>query len=138
MGVAFIAGKYPMMRLRQLVVRPVRRRRSRTSTGAPSCSPATSCTPGSSGNLWVVPEKSKAKSLAYDFIDITMTPEIQNLLGNNGGVPVAADPSAITDPKNKELIDELQHAQRAATAWRSTRTGRCPATTTCWSPASRS
>jgi raffinose/stachyose/melibiose transport system substrate-binding protein len=60
--------------------------------------------PGSSGNLWVVPAKSKSKSLAYDFIDITMKPEIQNLLGNSGGVPVAADPAKITDPKNKELI----------------------------------
>jgi raffinose/stachyose/melibiose transport system substrate-binding protein len=63
--------------------------------------------PGSSGNLWVVPQSSKAKSLAYDFIDITMQPEVQNLLGNNGGVPVAADPSAITDPKNKELNDNF-------------------------------
>lgn len=63
--------------------------------------------PGSSGNLWVVPEKSKAKALAYDFIDITMKPEIQNLLGNNGGVPVAADPAQVTDPKNKELIDNF-------------------------------
>jgi raffinose/stachyose/melibiose transport system substrate-binding protein len=63
--------------------------------------------PGSSGNLWVVPSKSKAKSLAYDFIDITMKPEVQNLLGNSGGVPVAADPNAITDAKNKELIDNF-------------------------------
>jgi raffinose/stachyose/melibiose transport system substrate-binding protein len=60
--------------------------------------------PGSSGNLWVVPTKSKSKSLAYDFIDITMKPEIQNLLGNSGGVPVAADAAKITDPKSKELI----------------------------------
>ncbi|MFI1996164.1 extracellular solute-binding protein [Actinoplanes sp. NPDC020271] len=69
--------------------------------------PGNTLHPGSSGNLWVVPEKSKAKALAYDFIDITMTPEIQNLLGNNGGVPVAADPSAITDAKNKELIENF-------------------------------
>jgi len=63
--------------------------------------------PGSSGNLWVVPSKSKAKSLAYDFIDITMKPEIQNLLGNSGGIPVAADASKITDAKSKELIDNF-------------------------------
>lgn len=67
--------------------------------------PGNTLHPGSSGNLWVVPEKSKAKSLAYDFIDITMSPEVQALLGNSGGVPVAADPSAITDPKNKELVE---------------------------------
>ncbi|MEU8659831.1 hypothetical protein [Actinoplanes philippinensis] len=36
--------------------------------------------PGSSGNLWVVPAKAKDKTLAYDFIDITMKPEIQRLL----------------------------------------------------------
>jgi raffinose/stachyose/melibiose transport system substrate-binding protein len=59
---------------------------------------------GSSGNLWVVPENSKAKDLAYDFIDITMRPEIQAILGNNGGLPVAATPADITDPKSQELI----------------------------------
>ncbi|KUL33380.1 extracellular solute-binding protein [Actinoplanes awajinensis] len=69
--------------------------------------PGNTLHPGSSGNLWVVPEKSKAKALAYDFIDITMSPEVQNLLGNSGGVPVAADPAAITDAKNKELIENF-------------------------------
>jgi raffinose/stachyose/melibiose transport system substrate-binding protein len=62
---------------------------------------------GSSGNLWVVPTSSKAKSLAYDFIDITMRPEIQALIGNNGGVPVAADASQISDPKDKKLIENF-------------------------------
>ncbi|MGI5241257.1 extracellular solute-binding protein [Dactylosporangium sp. CA-139066] len=66
--------------------------------------PGTKLHPGSSGNLWVVPAKAKNKSLAYDFIDITMKPEIQNLLGNSGGIPVAADTSKITDAKSKELI----------------------------------
>lgn len=59
---------------------------------------------GSSGNLWVVPERAKNKDLAYEFIDITMRPEIQAILGNNGGLPVAADPSDITDEKSQELI----------------------------------
>ncbi|MFC4057931.1 ABC transporter substrate-binding protein [Planomonospora corallina] len=62
---------------------------------------------GSSGNIWVVPENAKNKDLAYDFIDITMKKEIQNLLGNSGGIPVAADPAAITDPKSKELIENF-------------------------------
>lgn len=59
---------------------------------------------GSSGNLWVVPENAKNKELAYKFIDITMRPEIQAIIGNNGGVPVAAEPADITDPKSQELI----------------------------------
>ena len=68
---------------------------------------------GSSGNIWVVPTASKNKALAEDFIDITMRPEIQNLIGNNGGVPVAADAGAITDPKNKELIDNFNKVNAA-------------------------
>jgi raffinose/stachyose/melibiose transport system substrate-binding protein len=66
--------------------------------------PGATMSPGSSGNIWVVPEKAENKDLAYKFIDITMSKDIQNLMGNHGGVPVAADESAITDPKSKELI----------------------------------
>jgi raffinose/stachyose/melibiose transport system substrate-binding protein len=66
--------------------------------------PGTDLHLGSSGNLWVVSEKSENKELAYDFIDVTMSEEIQNLLGNNGGIPVAADPAAITDERSQELI----------------------------------
>ena len=36
-----------------------------------------------------------------------MRPEIQAILGNNGGVPVAADTSKITDEKSKELIENF-------------------------------
>ncbi|WP_371548837.1 extracellular solute-binding protein [Streptomyces sp. NBC_00554] len=66
--------------------------------------PDSNLTLGSGGNLWVVPKGAKNKDLAYDFIDITMSKKIQNLLGNKGGVPVAADPAAITDPQAKSLI----------------------------------
>jgi len=69
--------------------------------------PGTDLTPGSAGNMWVVPEHAKNKELAEKFIDITMRPEIQAILGNNGGVPVAADVSAITDAKSKELIENF-------------------------------
>ena len=60
---------------------------------------------GSAGNLWVVPENADNKDLAYQFIDITMRPEIQALIGNNGGLPVAANVDDITDPKSQELIE---------------------------------
>lgn len=69
--------------------------------------PGTDLYLGSSGNLWVVSERSENKELAYDFIDITMSEEIQNLLGNNGGIPVAADPDAITDERSRELIENF-------------------------------
>ena len=66
--------------------------------------PGAQMAPGSSGNIWVVPENAENKDLAYKFIDITMSPEIQALIGNNGGIPVAADEADITDEKSKELI----------------------------------
>ncbi|CAG7646550.1 ABC transporter substrate-binding protein [Actinacidiphila bryophytorum] len=69
--------------------------------------PGSKLTPGSGGNLWVVPKNAKNKQLAYDFIDITMKKGVQNALGNNGGIPVAADPSAITDPQSKALIGDF-------------------------------
>jgi raffinose/stachyose/melibiose transport system substrate-binding protein len=59
---------------------------------------------GSSGNLWVVPENAANKDLAYKFIDVTMRPEIQAIIGNNGGLPVAANEADITDEKSAELI----------------------------------
>lgn len=69
--------------------------------------PGSNMTLGSSGNLWVVPQGAENKELAYDFIDITMSKKIQNLLGNKGGIPVAADTSAITDPQSKSLISDF-------------------------------
>ncbi|MEV5435806.1 extracellular solute-binding protein [Streptomyces sp. NPDC052682] len=69
--------------------------------------PGSDLTLGSGGNLWVVPKGAENKELAYDFIDITMSEKIQNLLGNKGGVPVAADPKAITDPRAKALIADF-------------------------------
>ncbi|MFJ8469101.1 ABC transporter substrate-binding protein [Streptomyces swartbergensis] len=69
--------------------------------------PDSDMTAGSGGNLWVVPKGAENKELAYDFIDITMSKKIQNLLGNKGGVPVAADPAAITDPRAKALIADF-------------------------------
>lgn len=63
--------------------------------------------PGSSGNLWVVPEASQNKDLAYEFIDITLRPEIQALMGNSGGVPVAAEEADITDEESLALVENF-------------------------------
>ena len=106
MGVAFSQGKFPIMISGSWWYGRFAKEIKNFAWGT-FLFPGNKLHPGSSGNLWVVPEKSKAKALAYDFIDITMKPEIQALLGNNGGVPVAADAAQITDPKNKELIDNF-------------------------------
>ena len=96
--------RLPDLLLGQLVVRPLHRPRSTTSSGARSSSPRPSCPRAPRATCGSSPRSAKNKELAYEFIDITMRPEIQALLGNNGGVPVAADPADITDEKSKELI----------------------------------
>jgi raffinose/stachyose/melibiose transport system substrate-binding protein len=105
-GIAFIGGKFPMMfsgswwygRLEKEI---------KNFDWDTFLWPGSRLTLGSSGNLWVVPKGSKNTALAYDFIDITMRKDIQNTLANNGGVPVAADPAGVTDPRNKKLIQNF-------------------------------
>ena len=66
--------------------------------------PGTTLTPGSGGNIWVVPVKSKQPELAQKFIDITMSPEVQALLGESGGLPVAANTADVTNADAQQLI----------------------------------
>jgi raffinose/stachyose/melibiose transport system substrate-binding protein len=106
MGTSFIAGTYPLMvsgswwfgRLTEEI----------PFTWGQGLFPGNDMHPGSSGNLWVVPENAKNKDLAYDFIDITLRPEVQEILGQTGGLPVAGDSSAITDPKVKEMTENFE------------------------------
>jgi raffinose/stachyose/melibiose transport system substrate-binding protein len=46
--------------------------------------------------------------LAEDFIDITLTTPIQNIMGRAGGLPVAADPTAISDPALQTFNQNFQ------------------------------
>jgi len=108
MGTAFIAGKYPIMvsgswwfgRLQTEV----------KFNWGQFLFPGNQFNAGSSGNLWVVPASAKNKDLAYDFIGTTLRPEVQDILGQNGGLPVSGDPSTITDPATKVFTQNFQTA----------------------------
>jgi raffinose/stachyose/melibiose transport system substrate-binding protein len=66
-------------------------------------------TAGSAGNMWVVPQGSKNKDLAYDFIATTMSPQIQDKLRDAGGVPLVDSGSPSTAaPQIKELTDNFK------------------------------
>ena len=105
MGVSFINGTYPIMvsgswwfgRLAQEI----------QFDWAQTLFPENALHPGSSGNIWVVPTNADSKTLAEDFIDITLRPEVQDVLGEKGGLPVAGDPSKITDPKTAEMTQNF-------------------------------
>ncbi|KAB2349523.1 extracellular solute-binding protein [Actinomadura rudentiformis] len=102
-GLAFMGGKFPIMFSGSWWFGRVKS--DAKFNWSISNWPEAKMSPGSGGNHWVVPKGSKNKELAYDFIDITMKKGIQNALGNAGGIPVAADASAITDAKTKKLIE---------------------------------
>jgi raffinose/stachyose/melibiose transport system substrate-binding protein len=106
MGVAFMSGKFPIMMSGSWWYGRVQS--TATFDWDSALFPGSDLALGSSGNLWVVPESSENKELAYDFIDITMKKANQELLGNSGGIPVAADPASITDEKSKHLIEDYQ------------------------------
>jgi raffinose/stachyose/melibiose transport system substrate-binding protein len=73
--------------------------------------PGSRMTLGAGGNNWVVPTKAKNKKLAEDFIDITMSPKIQKLIGEEGNVPLAAKADEITNPKSRQLINAFDQDQ---------------------------
>lgn len=107
MGTSFIGGKYPMMVSGSWwfgrLVKEV------PFTWGQFLFPGNDLHPGSSGNLWVVPENAKNKDLAYDFIDTTLRPEVQEVLAQAGGLPVASeDTASITDDKTRELTENFQ------------------------------
>jgi len=102
-GTAFIAGKYPIFFSGSWWYGRFQSEITKYQWGT-FLFPGAKMSPGSAGNMWVVPENAKNKGLAEKFIDITMSDKIQALIGNNGGVPVAAKTSDITDEKSKELI----------------------------------
>lgn len=104
-GTAFISGEYPMFFSGSWWYGRFKNEITSYDWGT-FLFPGADFTMGSAGNHWVVPETAKNKDLAYKWIDITMRPEIQNLIGNNGGIPLVVDESAITDEKSKELLTQ--------------------------------
>ncbi|MGO1259906.1 MAG: ABC transporter substrate-binding protein, partial [Brachybacterium sp.] len=105
MGTAFISGTYPIMFsgswwFGRLVA-------EMTDEWGQFLFPGSDLTIGSSGNLWVVPANAANKDLAYEFMEITMSQEVQDLLGAKGGLPVAGDTSAIEDEKTREMTENF-------------------------------
>ena len=106
MGVSFMKGDYPMMVSGSWwfgrVVAEMKDDWGQFNF------PGNTLQVGSSGNLWVVPTNADSPSLAEEFIDTTLRPEVQDVLAQTGGLPVAGDPSTIDDDKTRELTENFQ------------------------------
>jgi raffinose/stachyose/melibiose transport system substrate-binding protein len=106
MGAAFIQGKYPIMITGSWWY-------GRLAAGIKDFQWGSTLWPGmtagSAGNMWVIPQGSKNKDLAYDFIAITMSQPIQDKLRDAGGVPLVNSGSPSTaGPQIKEVTDNFQ------------------------------
>lgn len=75
--------------------------------------PGASMQMGSSGHLWGVPANADNKELAYDWIDITLSPEVQNKIGQLGGLPLAGDASTIEDDLTREFTERFNELLEA-------------------------
>lgn len=69
--------------------------------------PGANLTMGSSGHLWGVPTNSKNKEMAYDWIDITLSPEVQDAISASGGLALAGDTSKIKDENYRGLAERF-------------------------------
>ena len=61
---------------------------------------------GCTGNLITIPERAKHKDLAAQLLNNILSEGNQNDIGNDGGIPLAADLGKITNVKNQEMIKE--------------------------------
>lgn len=66
---------------------------------------------GASGHLWGVPANAGNKELAYDWIEITLSPEVQNRIAELGGIPVAGDTEQIEDDRKREMNEQFDDIQ---------------------------
>lgn len=62
---------------------------------------------GASGHLWGVPTNADNKACGPAWIEITLDPEVQNFIGNGGGIPVAGDTAAITDDQMRAMNEQF-------------------------------
>lgn len=106
MGVSFINGTYPMMVSGSWWFGRVVEEMD--ADWGQFNFPGNTLQVGSSGNLWVVPANADSPDLAEEFIDITLRPEVQDVLAEKGGLPVAGDASVISDERTKELTENFQ------------------------------
>ncbi|MFD7658323.1 ABC transporter substrate-binding protein [Actinosynnema sp. NPDC059797] len=114
MGLSFIQGRHPIMISGSWWYG---RLRSQVRDFEWATAPWPGMTAGSGGNLWVVPAGAKNKELAYDFIEITLSQPVQDLLRDSGGVALAPGDAPPADPGVAALNEgfrELSAADRLA------------------------
>lgn len=80
--------------------------------------PGTKMLQGCTGNLLVIPERSKHKDWAARLLNNVISKDAQTLIANAGNVPLNADMSKVDNEKNKKMIEEYQgFAEKSALSY---------------------
>jgi raffinose/stachyose/melibiose transport system substrate-binding protein len=69
--------------------------------------PGNKVSTGSAGNVWVIPEKGHNADLAAEFINLTLSEKYQNMMADDGGLPLLAT-STPTDPTTLKTLPLFQ------------------------------
>jgi raffinose/stachyose/melibiose transport system substrate-binding protein len=105
MQTAFISGEYPIMGNGSWEFTDVKT--SAKFNWGTFLYPGSSFNEGLTGQLLTVPASAKNKDLAYEFINDTLDTSAQNVLGTEGGLPLKADTSVITDAQTKAFTEQF-------------------------------
>lgn len=68
--------------------------------------PGSKMAQGCTGNLLVIPEKSKHKDWSAQLLNNVLSEDIQTGIAEEGGIPVVANVKSVKNDKNKAMIEE--------------------------------
>jgi raffinose/stachyose/melibiose transport system substrate-binding protein len=105
METAFYSGKYPMMFDGSWIY--AQAKAAIKFNWGTTLYPGANYDEGLTGQLWGVPAKATDKQLAYEWINLTLSPQVQNVIGEQGGLPLRSDLSAISDTQTKTFTEQF-------------------------------
>jgi raffinose/stachyose/melibiose transport system substrate-binding protein len=111
MELAFYSGKYPMMFDGSWIYSQAKA--AIKFNWGTELYPGANYDEGLTGQLWGVPAKAADKQLAYEWINLTLSQPVQNLIGQDGGLPLRSDLSVITDPQTRAFTEQFNRLASA-------------------------
>lgn len=105
MELGFYSGKYPMMFDGSWIF--AQAKAAIKFNWGTELYPGANFDEGLTGQLWGVPARATDKQLAYQWINLTLSQPVQDVMGKLGGLPLRSNLSVITDPQTKAFTEQF-------------------------------
>jgi raffinose/stachyose/melibiose transport system substrate-binding protein len=105
METSFYSGKYPMMFDGSWIY--TQAKAAIKFNWGTELYPGANYDEGLTGQLWAVPARATDKQLAYEWINLTLGQPAQNVIGQEGGLPLRSNLSAITDAQTRTFTAQF-------------------------------